>query len=228
MGPTGDETSQRGASFPITERTAWLVVGVVWATYFVLRALEVAEPIERVAKGLLMPVLLLWVLAALGSSAPRALVLGLVFATVGDIAIDVRFEAGIAGFLVMQVCYIVGFIGLGAVRGLRARWPIAAIYAAIWLAVNIGLGPSFGDLQVPVAIYSLAICVMAALAAAVSSRVGIGAALFLLSDALIAVGEADLDFPGRGLLIMPTYLAGQYLIATGWVRRVRTEVHLPV
>ena len=230
MGPeeSGGEAPERLAPFPITERAAWLIVGVVWAMYFVLRALQVAEPIERVAKGLLMPVLLLWVLAALGSSAPRALVLGLVFATVGDIAIDIRFEAGIAGFLVMQVCYIVGFVGLGAARGLRDRWPVAATYAAIWLAVNIGLGPSFGDLQVPVAVYSLALCVMAALAAGVSSRVGIGAALFLLSDALIAVGEADLDFTGRGLLIMPTYLAGQYLIATGWVRQVRPEVRLPV
>jgi uncharacterized membrane protein YhhN len=230
MGPNASEAARpdRTALVPVTERTAWLLVGLVWAAYFGLRALEVAEPIEWVAKGLLMPVLLLWVLAAIGASAPRALVLGLLFATVGDIAILFVFELGILGFLIMQICYIVGFLGLGAPSGLRARWPIAATYAGIWLAVNIGLGPSFGDLQVPVAVYSLALCVMAALAAGVSSRVGIGAALFLFSDALIAVGEADLDFTGRGLLIMPTYLAGQYLIATGWVRRIDPRVAVPV
>ena len=58
-------------------------------------------------------------------AAPRWLVAGLVFATVGDIAILYVFELGILGFLVMQICYIAGFLGLGAVRGLRRRWPAA-------------------------------------------------------------------------------------------------------
>lgn len=218
----------RARVVPVSPRAAWLVVAAVWAGYFLVRTLDAAGPVERVAKGLLMPALLLWVLAALGPAAPRWLVAGLVFVTVGDIAIDVTLEAGLVGFLVMQICYIAGFLALGAAGGLRRRWRVAAGYAAVWIGVNAVLGPSLGDLQVPVLVYSLAICVMASLAAGVSTRVGLGAALFLLSDALIALGEAGIGLPGRAVLIMPTYLAGQYLIATGWARLVRPDVQVPV
>ena len=210
------------------QRAAWVVVGIAWVGYFLMRALDVAQALEHVAKGVLMPALLLWVLVALGRAAPPWLVLGLVFATVGDIAIIFVFELGILGFLLMQVCYIVGFLTLGALAGLRKRWPVALIYAAFWLTVNIGLGPRFGDLRIPVFVYSLAICLMAALAAGVTARVGIGAALFLVSDLCLAIGEAGIDFPGRSVIIMPTYLAGQYLIATGWARRVDPDVIVPL
>jgi uncharacterized membrane protein YhhN len=210
------------------QRAAWIVVGVVWASYFLLRALGAAEWIEHVAKGLLMPVLLAWVVMALGSAAPRWLVAGLVLATVGDIAILYVFEFGILGFLAMQICYTVGFLGLGAWGGLRRRWSPALVYAAIWLAVNVGLGTQFGDLRIPVLVYSLAICIMAALASGVSTRVGIGAALFLVSDLFLAFGQAGINFTGRSAVIMPTYLAGQYLIATGWARRVDPDVLVPV
>jgi uncharacterized membrane protein YhhN len=210
------------------ERVAWLVVGVSWGGYFLIRAAGAAEWIQHAAKWVLMPALLLWVLVALGSAAPRWLVAGLVFATVGDIAILYVFEFGILGFLVMQICYSVGFLGLGAVEGLRRHWSAILVYAAIWLGVNIGLGPQFGDLRIPVLVYSLAICIMAALATGVSTRVGIGAALFLVSDMLLAFGEAGIDFAGRSAIIMPTYLAAQYLIATGWARRIDPDVLVPV
>ena len=208
-------------------RLGWVVLAVVWAGYFLLRALAVPESLEHVAKGLLMPALLLAIVGAMGRATPRLLVLGLVLAMVGDIAIDIMFEAGMAGFLAMQLTYIAGFVGLGAMPVLRRRWPAAATYAALWVGVNLVLGPELGDLRIPVLVYSAAICVMAALAVGVSARVGVGAALFLLSDALIAAGEADVEFSGRAALIMPTYLAGQYLIATGWARAVRPEVAIP-
>ena len=209
------------------QRSAWVLVAVIWAGYFLVRALGAPEEVENLAKALLMPTLLVWVLVALRAAAPLWLVLGLIFATVGDIAIIYVFELGILGFLVMQLCYIVGFISLGAVAGLRARWPVALGYVVIWLAVNLGLGEQFGDLRIPILVYSLAICVMGALAAGVGARVGIGAALFLISDMFIAFGEVDIDFTGRAALIMPTYLAAQYLIATGWARRVDPNVVVP-
>lgn len=195
--------------------------------YFVVLAVA-AEPAARVLKGLLMPALLLWVVVALGHRSPPWLVAGLVMATIGDIAIDITFEAGILGFLLMQVCYIVGFLRLGAAAGIRRRWPVAVGYLGIWLAVNLGLGGQFGDLRIPVLVYSAAICLMAALAAGVGPRVGWGAALFLISDMFIAFGQADIDFALRSAIIMPTYLAGQYLIATGWAQRTDPGVRVPV
>ncbi len=209
------------------QRSAWILVGGVWAGYFIVRALEV-EPAVRLLKGLLMPALLLWVVVALGDRAPRWLVIGLVMATIGDVAIDISFELGILGFLLMQVCYIIGFLQMGAAAGIRRRWPVALGYLGIWLAVNLGLGGQFGDLRIPVLVYSAAICLMAALAAGVGPRVGWGAALFLVSDMFIAFGQADIDFVLRSAIIMPTYLAGQYLIATGWARSTDPKVRIPI
>ena len=214
------------SAWPPAERAAWLALAVVWATYLLARTLDL-ELLERTTKGLLVPVLLLWAWTALGAAIPRWLVAGLVLATVGDIAIDVRFEAGMLGFLGMQLCYIAGFLALGAAGSLRRRWPAVLVYGLIWIGANGALGPSLGALRIPVLVYSLAICVMAALAVGVSARVGVGAALFLLSDALIALGRADVEFAGRAFLVMPAYLAGQYLITTGWARRVRPDVRLP-
>lgn len=198
---------------------ATVVLVATWAAYLVALYLLPWPGLERVLKGLLMPALLLWVLAAAGrGAAPRWLVAGLVFATVGDIAIDITFVAGMLGFLVMQLCYIAGFVHAGAVRRIRVRWWPVLAYAVIWLAANLALGPQLGELRVPVAVYSLAICAMAALATGLNARVGIGAALFVVSDALIAAGEAGVDLPLRSVLVMPTYLAAQWCIASGWLR----------
>ena len=208
-------------------RAAWRLLAVAWAGFFVATWLGAPEPLERILKGLLMPALLVCVLVQGDARRYRWLVLGLVFATVGDIAIDVTLEAGLVGFLVMQACYIVGFVRLGAAQAASARWA-ALGYALVWASANLVLGPSLGELQVPVLVYSAALCTMAALGAGVNARVGIGAALFLISDTLIACGVADVDFAGRSALVMPTYLAGQYLIATGWLRRVHAAAWLPL
>jgi len=208
------------------QRSAWVVVAVVWIGYFAVSATG-AQTAQDVVKGLLMPALLLWVVAAFGRQSPRWLVAGLMFATVGDIGIDITFELGIAGFLVMQVCYIAGFLAMGARAGLRGRWALALPYLVVWLAANLGLGSQFGDLRIPVLAYSAVLCTMASLAIGLGPRIAVGAGLFLVSDLFIAFGQADIDFALRAATIMPTYLAGQYLIVTGWGRRVDPDVLVP-
>jgi uncharacterized membrane protein YhhN len=184
--------------------------------------------LRTVAKGFLMPTLLAWVLVAMGSRAPRWLVAGLAFATLGDVLLDIWFEIGMVGFLVMHLCYIAGFLRLGAAAGLRTRWPVAIAYLLVGVGANVALWPHLGDLAVPVLIYSTAILTMAALASGVANRVGLGGALFVISDALIGVDKAGAGFPGRGLIVLLTYLAAQYLIATGWARRIDPDVLVPV
>jgi uncharacterized membrane protein YhhN len=212
------------------QRTAWVVIGVLWLGYLIMDALDVTGPAHTALKGMLMPSLLIWVVLALGAAAPRLLIAGLALATVGDVGLefDALFLVGMAGFFAMQVCYVLGFIAMGAWPRARHQWPIAAGYLVFWGAANAVLGPRLGDLRVPILIYSLALCVMATFAAGVDRRVGLGGMLFLVSDMLIGVDLADLGFPGRGLVVMVTYLAAQYLIATGWARRVDPDVLIPV
>jgi len=212
------------------QRTAWVVVGVLWVGYMVMDAAGAAGPWHTVVKGLLMPSLMIWVILALGTGAPRLLVAGLAFATLGDVGLefDALFLVGMAGFFMMQVCYVLGFIGMGAWPRVRHNWTVAAGYLGFWVAANVVLGPRLGDLRLPILLYSLALCVMATFAAGVDRRIGLGGMLFLVSDMLMGVDLADLGFPGRGLIVMVTYLAAQYLIVTGWARRVDPHVLVPV
>ncbi len=173
---------------------------------------------------LLLLLLIAWVLLARGRRAPRLLLAGMVFAWLGDVALDgpgdVRFLLGIGLFLVMQVCYSLGFVGLGALGALRRRpWiPIGA--AVLWLGLNLVLGPMLGDMRWPLAVYSAFLVTMVTLSLGVSTRVGVGGVLFLVSDLLIGLGAADLDVPLRGLLVIATYALAQLLIVTGWVEKV--------
>ena len=179
---------------------------------------------QAVLKGTLMPALLLGAVITLRSRTPVLMVVGLIAATTGDVLLtfdsDVLFLLGMLGFLVMQICYIIGFVRLGAWKRVRARWWILVVYAIVWVVANAVVAPAAGALAVPIAAYSLTLVAMAAVSAGVSTRVGIGGLLFLISDALIGLGLAGLDFQGRGAVVMATYLVAQYLIITGWTRRV--------
>lgn len=172
----------------------------------------------------LMILLIAWVLLARGRRAPRLLLAGMAFAWLGDVALDgpgdTRFLLGIGFFLVMQVCYSLGFVGLGALGALRRRiWlPIGAV--VLWLGLNLALGPMLGDMRWPLAVYSAFLVTMATLSLGVSARVGTGGVLFLISDLLIGLGAADLDVPLRGLLVISTYALAQLVIVTGWVEKV--------
>ncbi len=211
------------------QRSAWILIAVLWAGYLAMDVIGLDGWVHTLTKGLLMPALLLWVLVALGASAPRLLVAGLVLATVGDVGLEFEatFLIGMAGFFAMQVCYVLGFLGMGAWPRVRARPMIVVGYLLFWVGANLVLGSRLGDLQVPIAVYSLALCVMAVVAAGVDLRIGVGGLLFLISDMLIGLDLADLGFPGRGLVVMLTYLGAQYLIVTGWARRVDPDVRLP-
>ncbi|MDD9349504.1 lysoplasmalogenase [Mumia sp.] len=180
-----------------------------------------------VTKALLMPALALWVYRAGG---PRLLLAALAFSWVGDVALEVDglFVLGMAGFGAAHVCYVTWFVRQGALRGLRRRWwvPIAGLVA--WsAAIGVLWGPLGEEepaLRIPIVVYSLLLTATAVTAFGISLAAGLGGALFLLSDTLIAMGLADVARPEpAGVWIMLTYLAGQLLLAVGIVRHDRPK-----
>jgi uncharacterized membrane protein YhhN len=178
--------------------------------------------LEIVTKPLLCGLLLVWAWLACDRRPPGLLMAGLLAALAGDELLgpdgSVWFIAGMGAFLVMQVCYVVGFVRLGAVDRLRERRWVIAAWALLWLVLNVVLGPSLGTLQVPIAVYSAALTTMAACAVATGDRrIGAGGVLFLVSDTLLGLGAADVHVPASGLLVMSTYALAQLLIVTGWV-----------
>ncbi|MGS2615180.1 lysoplasmalogenase [Micromonospora sp. LZ34] len=182
-------------------------------------------------KPLLMPLLAayLWRAAADRGARPTRLVLAaLAFSTGGDVALlgdgTAAFLTGMALFLAAHVCYIAAFTRGGAAAALR-RPPLLAVavaYAVLTAAALAWMWAGLTDagLAVPVAGYAVALATMAATAAAHGWRVGLGGALFLGSDLLIATGVAEVaTLPGPPIWVMATYAAGQALIVTGWAAR---------
>jgi len=208
-------------------RPAWplMLFVVVSAVYVVVDAVAPGA-FATLLKACIAASLLVWVLVASAGSPPRLLLAGLAFALLGDVLLNLpgtpAFLAGMGAFLVMQLCYIAGFLHLGAGAWLRAHpWAVAA-WLALWLALNAAIGPMLGELRWPVTVYSLALVSMAACAVATGRRgIGIGGALFLVSDLLIALRVAGTEIPASGVVVMATYCAAQLLIATGWVLAAR-------
>ncbi|WP_156724357.1 lysoplasmalogenase [Streptomyces apocyni] len=171
---------------------------------------------HSVCKPLLMPLLAGYTALRGG---PRLLVVALLFGWGGDVLLlfdaEVAFLAGMASFAVGHVCYLVLFARYGTTRGrsglLGAGYGVALVGTVALLWSDL---PS--ELRVPVAGYSLLLTAMAFRATRSGLAAGLGGALFLLSDTLIATGVAEWpQLPRPDFWIMLTYLAAQWLLAQG-------------
>jgi uncharacterized membrane protein YhhN len=199
--------------------------------YFVLSAIHLVAVgadvtwLEWATKPLLMPLLALWLFTRNG---PKLMVAGLLFSAVGDVLLqfDGLFIFGMAGFAAAHVCYVTYFARSGAFGVLKRKWWIALGYVAVWAALMAWLWSGLGALQIPVAAYSLLLFSTGATSATFSARTGLGGLLFVASDSLIAVRLAAEDtytaLPLGGVWIMVTYLAAQYLLASGTARSAVT------
>ncbi|MET7489192.1 lysoplasmalogenase [Streptomyces sp. NPDC005538] len=170
-----------------------------------------------VAKPLLMPLLAAFAARAGG---PRILVAALLCGWGGDVLLlsdaDPAFMAGMASFAAGHICYLVLFRRQGPPRA-RAGL-LAACYAVALGTLVVLLWPGLpAGLRVPVAGYSALLTAMAyAAATRLGPVAGLGGALFVLSDTLIATGVADWPQPpAPDFWIMLTYAAAQFLLVRG-------------
>ena len=173
--------------------------------------------------------------AALGRSddglVKRWIVIGLVFSLLGDIALlwPVQgFLAGLVAFLLGHLSYLAALtrrVKFLASRPAFGGWAIvaASVLASLWAGVP-------ADLRVPVLVYVGALSAMAAQATSVwlAHRdrpdaakwriVAIGAALFVLSDAILATDRFVGGVPLPTLWNLSIYWLGQWFIARAAVR----------
>lgn len=161
----------------------------------------------------------------------------LAFAWLGDVLLmrEDGFLAGLGAFLVMQVLYAVVFWK----KPFRVFWQLpsrrlslATLLVLVFAGrVFLKIQPNLGGLTAPVAAYLLVILTMALAAfnrlervPRVSFRlVAVGAALFVVSDGIIALTHFGGDAGWLAWLIMPTYAAAQYLIVEGILRERAAE-----
>ncbi len=189
-------------------------------------ALALAE-LHYLFKPLTMLLAMVVVLRRTASRAPPArrewLLLGALLASLcGDVFLMVPgnwFIAGLASFLVAQLCYIVLFqAGQSWFPSRVALAATVAFGAAMFAFVGSGLADPM--LKLAVAVYAAVIALMAAQAigrATVlrdtgSIAVALGACIFMASDALIALNRFVQPLPLAGLWILSTYYTAQILI----------------
>ncbi|MFE7414386.1 lysoplasmalogenase [Streptomyces laurentii] len=178
-----------------------------------------ADTGHLIAKPLLMPLLAGY---AATQGAPRALVAALVLGWGGDVFLMLDPDWA---FLVGMACFAAGHVSYLTLFGRRrTSLPLGGLYAVALAGTVVALWPDLpADLRIPVAGYSLLLTAMAYRASSLGVMAGIGGALFLLSDTLIATGVADWPrLPGHDFWVMATYLAAQYLLTTGALRATRT------
>lgn len=157
----------------------------------------------------------------------RALVAaGLACSLAGDVFLMLpadRFLPGLASFLLAHLLYIGAF---SAAEGFRLS-PAALLPFAVAAAVLLrALWPHLGRLRLAVAAYALVIAAMGwrALAQWIAATETwalcalLGAALFLVSDAALALNRFRGAFASAQLLVLGTYYPAQWLIALSVMR----------
>ncbi len=198
--------------------------------------------LEYLTKPLLMVVLLIYFRVSVkdpkDSFAPY-IMWALVFAMAGDTFLmfangengQSYFMLGLGSFLFTHLCYILGFLKVRSGKSFLLRQPIWVIPFLIYImALTYYLWPDIpAALQVPVAVYSLTIVTMGLVVLNLYQQIPkaafylllSGALLFIFSDSIIALSKfksAQLNIFQPRLLIMLTYLLGQFLIVAGSLR----------
>ena len=153
----------------------------------------------------------------------HAVVAGLALGLLGDVLLilpgERAFMAGLGSFLLGHVAYLQAW--RQRARLLAAAWPFVlygvlacAVFAFLWTHLPAAL-------RVPVAVYVIALAMMAAQAAATWSRnlnrpsafAAVGGACFLASDAILAVDRFALPFLAAQALLLALYWLAQSSIA---------------
>lgn len=151
-----------------------------------------------------------------------AIAAGLVLSTAGDVFLMLprdRFVAGLASFLLAHLCYLRAFsieVPFGA--GLLLWLPFFAAGGMVVALVWPGLKPA---LRGPVVVYVIVIAAMAGQAtgrwyasgSAVALAAAVGAGLFVVSDAVLAIDRFRWPFRAARAVTLATYWAAQLLIA---------------
>lgn len=157
----------------------------------------------------------------------RLTLVALGFSWLGDTAPDLAdgdtaFLVMVGFFLCAQVVYTIAFWPYRA--GSVLRRPLTLVpYGLALLALVVACAPGAGSLLVPVVVYGVCLGTMAVVATGVDRLAAVGGAVFLLSDALIALNAFApwYDLPGHGFWVMLTYVVGQVLLVLGVLRRDR-------
>jgi len=226
--PTADE---EGFSLEAMRKFGPLIVASAAAslTYLVTRPLALGD------WPAVFAVLSTLLLAVQGFRLDRLLGWAIAFSCLGDFLLGIRqlgnlnadslFLFGLGSFLLAHLTYI----GMFRKYRLAMWWKPGPLRLLGVLTILVVLGSmlevlrhSLGPLLIPVVFYSLVLSGMgisAMLADLDTPLAGIGALLFISSDAMLAISKFRGPFAGSGPLIWITYYSAQLVILLGFAHR---------
>jgi len=173
--------------------------------------------------------LLLVVAGPIGSRLSWLIHAGIVFSLAGDTILlfptKSAFLVGLGIFLLAHLAYIVGFVGVagGALFAAPALVAAAVVLTASAFLLR-RLWPGVASIRVPLVAYAIALSVMVTTAVAAASAGGpqalspaaaVGAALFFVGDASLALDHFHARIRYAPLLTLGVYWLGQLGIALG-------------
>ena len=194
-------------------------VGYLLLALLYLSLMQTDLPVAQLVVLKVLPIALLLSMAIRSSGAPRYLMIALVFSGCGDVLLSLPLEngflIGLGAFLIAQLTYAWGFWS-GRMQPMRTGAGLRILVLVLYL---VGFGtwllPQTGEMMVAVGLYMAAIATMAVSAARHRSGwlLYVGAAVFVISDSIIAVERFAAPFEGSRYAVMGTYYFAQGLIS---------------
>lgn len=213
-------------------KTSKLSIGL----YFLACAVEMCFcfccPENRLwSKPILMPLLFVVALSLnqFKTQNISLLLVSIIFAWLGDIILlsdyKLSFLLGLSAFLSMHLIYIYLFNKQRSI-GLHKHKLSVLIISAISTFSIVFFWNKTASLQIPVSIYCIVIGLMSLLAlmrwkSQYYWHVVAGSFLFMISDILLAFNKFVNEFSSADILVMSTYLIGQFLIIYGYIKDLK-------
>lgn len=201
---------------------------LIWLAAVALSALATIDGDYRgrrrqvyLCKPLTTVLILLGALMAPGDAPYRWLIVaGLLFSLAGDVFLMLprdRFREGLVSFAIAHLLYIAAFAtGWDWSTVPPAAW---LVLLALWAGFSAVLLPGARGLRLPVAVYGAVLLLMAGAALGRADALGgaawwaaAGAALFVISDAVIGLNKFVRPFRAAQAIILGTYFPAQALI----------------
>jgi uncharacterized membrane protein YhhN len=206
---------------------------------FIISPLFGSDSLAYILKCLIIPSLLVFYLTSKSKpthAEDKYIIIALLFSWLGDAFLqcknggDLFFLLGLISFLFTHIFYTIVFFGTSGesifLKSKRLLILIIILYGSLTIYTLL---PGLGTMQIPVTIYGIVITGMVIAALSRFGKVNdtsylmvfLGALLFLISDSLIAFNKFKQAFPYSEILIMGTYLAGQFMIILGIIKQYK-------
>ena len=184
-----------------------------------------SAPLEFFALLKIIPIILLSFLVVRAgiNSVSLHLLLALLFSMGGDVLLEMNlFVPGLSSFLFAQLLY--GSLFLRYHSNWSADYQISLLLVGASLVMAVIIWSYAGDMRPPVIAY-LPVITFMGLSANISpiKSAILGAAVFILSDSIIAIDRFVMAVPASGRLIMISYYVAQFLLVGAVIQETRSK-----